>query len=99
MTRNHDLPTRRLHSDGYKRNSRAGSAAPYYLLKRAGILLLGKQRHRVRARSLLCFWAVKQLGMSSLTVAGRLEITQPAGSRLAQRGEKLAIENGLHLEN
>jgi predicted transcriptional regulator len=35
--------------------------------------------------------------MSSLTVAERLGITQPAVSRLAQRGEKLAIENNLFL--
>ncbi len=41
--------------------------------------------------------AVKELGMSSLTVAARLGITQPAVSRLAQRGEKLAIENNLFL--
>jgi hypothetical protein len=36
--------------------------------------------------------------MSSIAVAGRLGITQSAASRLAQRGEKLAIENNLFLE-
>jgi predicted transcriptional regulator len=42
-------------------------------------------------------WAVKEMGMSSITVADRLGITQPAVSRLAQRGEKQAIENNLFL--
>jgi len=41
---------------------------------------------------------VDRPGMSSLTVANRLGITQSAVSRLAQRGEKLAIENNLFLE-
>jgi DNA-binding MarR family transcriptional regulator len=71
--------------------------ADFFQLKPAEILLPSKQRHRVKAKSLLCFWAVKGLGMSSLTIADRLGITQPSVSRLAQRGEKLAIENNLFL--
>jgi predicted transcriptional regulator len=39
------------------------------------------------------------LGISSLAVADKLGITQPAVSRLVQQGEKLAIENNLFLEN
>lgn len=68
-----------------------------FQLKPAEILLPSKQRYRVKARSLLCFWAVKEIGMSSIAVADRLGITQPAVSRLAQRGEKQAIENNLFL--
>jgi chromosomal replication initiation ATPase DnaA len=45
------------------------------------VLLAGKQRDRVRARSLLCYWAVRELGMSCTGVSRRLGMTQPAVSR------------------
>ena len=73
------------------------SSGGWGVLKSVEVLLPTKQRHRVKARSLLCFWTVKELGISSIAVADRLGITQPAVSRLAQRGEKLAIENTLFL--
>ena len=45
------------------------------------------------ARSLLCFWASKELGMSMTDLAKRLNLTQPAISIAARRGEKIAREN------
>jgi len=46
----------------------------------------------------LCYWAVKELGISSIAVAAKLGITQPAASRAAQRGERLASENNFCLK-
>jgi putative transposase len=57
----------------------------------------GKQPQRVRARGLLCYWAVKELGISGTTVAKKLGITQPAASKAVQRGEKLALDNNFRL--
>ena len=88
-----------LQAAGYDFDKVVDRVSKFFQLKPAEILLPSKQRHRVKARSLLCFWTVKELGMSSLSIAVRLGITQPAVSRLAQRGEKLAIENSLYLEN
>jgi REP element-mobilizing transposase RayT len=45
------------------------------------------------ARSLLCYWASKELGMSMTNLAKRLNLTQPAVSIAVRRGEKIAIEN------
>ena len=45
------------------------------------------------ARSLLCFWASKELGMSMTDLAKRLNLTQPAISIAARRGERIAREN------
>jgi hypothetical protein len=45
------------------------------------------------ARSLLCYWASKELGMSMTNLAKRLNLTQPAISIAARRGEKIAVEN------
>lgn len=57
----------------------------------------GKQPVRVQARSLLCYWAVREMGMSATALATRLNLTQPAVSRAVQRGEQLAAENGWQL--
>jgi putative transposase len=58
----------------------------------------GKQRDRVRARDLLCYWAVVDLGMSMVDVARRLDITPAAVSYSVQRGEKTAKEEDYQLE-
>jgi len=39
-----------------------------------------------QARSLLCFWATRELGMSQTDLAQRLQLTQPAVSQAIQRG-------------
>jgi putative transposase len=62
------------------------------------ILVGGKQPKRVRARSLLCFWAVRELGLTGTNLAGILHLTQPAVSIAVQRGERLAREYGWRLE-
>jgi REP element-mobilizing transposase RayT len=49
------------------------------------------------ARSLLCYWASKELGMSMTELAKRLNLTQPAISIAARRGEKFARENQYRL--
>ena len=61
------------------------------------ILLTGKQPLRVRARSLVCYWAVKELGMAGTEIAELLGLTQPAVSKAVQRGEKLASDYKLSL--
>ena len=62
------------------------------------ILRHGKQPERVRARSLVCYSAVKELGMSGSAVAKLLGIIQSSVSRGVQRGEKLALENQYSLQ-
>jgi REP element-mobilizing transposase RayT len=72
--------------------------AGVFNLKPAEILLPSKQPQRVQARSLLCFWALKGLGLSERSLAQKLSTTQPSVSRAVQRGERLAIAEGLELK-
>ena len=51
------------------------------------------------ARSLLCYWASKELSMSMTDLARRLNLTQPAVSIAVRRGEKIARENQYQLED
>ena len=59
----------------------------------------GKHPETVRARSLLCFWAVRELGITMTELAVRLGLTQPAVSISVKRGEKLVKDNAYRLLN
>lgn len=61
------------------------------------ILLPGKYRNRVAARSVLCYFLVRELGMTATTVANKLGIGQPAVSIAVARGEVIVREKGLDL--
>lgn len=57
----------------------------------------GKSPQTVQARSLLCFWAHRKLGMTTIEIARRLKISQPAASRSSKRGEQIEKENRFEL--
>jgi len=50
----------------------------------------GKKRSRVRARSLLCFWANKELGITLAELSRRTRISQSSISLSVYRGEQIA---------
>jgi REP element-mobilizing transposase RayT len=61
---------------------------------------IGKREKRPKvtsARSLFCYWAVRELGCSATAIARRLNLTQPAVTLAARRGESIALERGLRL--
>jgi len=57
----------------------------------------GKHPEAVCARSLLCFWAARKLGVTMKELAVKLGLTPPAVSISVRRGEKLARKNGYRL--
>lgn len=67
-------------------------AARHYGVEPDELLRPGKQPARVNARSLLCFWSVRELGMTACEVGRKVGLTQSAVSRAIQRGEKLSAE-------
>jgi hypothetical protein len=71
--------------------------AKLFCLKPEQVLSSGKQPQRVKARSLLCYWAVKELEMSGADVAQKLKVGNSAVSRSVVRGEKLAADMKLKL--
>ena len=46
----------------------------------------------MKARSLLCYWAVRELGISMALLSRNLNISIPAVSKSVVRGEKIAKE-------
>ena len=59
----------------------------------------GRRKIRVAARSLLSYWAVRELGLTATELAKRLGMTQtqPAVSYAAIRGEQIVIEENYNL--
>ncbi len=87
----------RLQMQGYDLDEVVSQVAEIFSLKLEEVLSSSKQPQRVKARSLLCYWAVKELGMHGADIARRLRISQSAVSRAVVRGEKTASDMELRL--
>jgi putative transposase len=57
----------------------------------------GRYPDTVQARSVLCYWAARDLGISTLELAKRLGVSQPTASQSVKRGEKIIKEKGFKL--
>jgi len=57
----------------------------------------GRRKSKVAARDLLCYWAVRELGMSCTEVARRLGMSQPGAGYAVGRGEKIAKDRKVRL--
>lgn len=56
-----------------------------------------KERRIAKGRALICFWAVRELGLSMTKVAGELKLAVSTVSVAVRRGEQIASEEGLVL--
>jgi len=54
------------------------------------VVAAGRQRRKVTARSLLCFWAVREVGLPLTELARQLGLSPPGVSYVVQRGEAIA---------
>jgi len=59
----------------------------------------GKNRAVVQARTLLCYWATKEGGITETDLAKKLRLTQSAVSKAASRGEELVKARGFSLDD
>lgn len=86
-----------LKSKGYDMDKLSDRVAEIFSIDPEEIFQPGKQPLKVKARSLFCYWAVRELGFTMADLAPKLNITQPAVSISTQRGEQIASENGYSL--
>jgi len=54
----------------------------------------GKYRRIVEARSLLCYWAVRELGVPMSSLARKLKVSIPPVSESVARGRRIAEARG-----
>ena len=88
-----------LKSQGFNFDKLVQRVADLCDMESIELLLPSKQPNRVEARSLLCYWAVRKLGIRGTWVAEKLAITQPAVSKAVRRGEKLALKRHLSIHD
>jgi hypothetical protein len=86
-----------LKAQGYNMDRVVEKVAEVFEIDPEEILKPGNQPLRVKARSLVCYWAVRELGLSGTRVGKLLGIGQPAVSRAVVRGEKLTQNMNLSL--
>jgi REP-associated tyrosine transposase len=87
----------RLQAGGYDFGKLLRRAAELCAVSPEEISTGSKRPRVVEARSLLCFWAVREFGMSATAVAKRLKISQPAVSISVRRGEKISRDRAITL--
>ena len=66
--------------------------AGIYEIDREELYLKGRQKTRAEARSLLFYWAVRELGLSGTSLAKRFEMSQPGVVYAVNKGEKIVKE-------
>jgi putative transposase len=86
-----------LEADGYDFEWLVARVAMLLELKPEDVLASGKYPESVRARSLLCFWATRELGMTTVDLAKKLNLAQPTVSQAARRGQKIVRDWGFCL--
>ena len=88
---------RRYHhqAKGHDLDWLTGRVAGLLNLEREVVTRPGRYPETVEARSVLCYWAVRELGLSTVDLAGRLGISQPTASQSVKRGEKIVRDKSL----
>jgi hypothetical protein len=86
----------RLRAKGINLDTLAARVLEVLKIKADQLSRPGKQPQRVRARSLYCYWAVRELGISMTELSRFFGITVTAVSRSVERGETIANEEGFH---
>ena len=83
-----------LKAKGWDLERVAQKSATIYGLEPAQLYTPGKQPAKVKARSLFCYWATAELGITMTHLAELLNISQPAVSVCTRRGEQIVQAEG-----
>jgi hypothetical protein len=86
-----------LHAQGWNLDAVAERVCKLTGLAKDRFMGKGKHPETVEARSLLCFWACRELGMKTTELAQLLGISQPSVSQSVRRGEELCKVTGWRL--
>ena len=86
-----------LKARGYDFDRVAQRVAEVMEIETEQVTAFGKSPQTVKARSLLCFWAHRKLGMTTIEIGRMLNISQSAVSRSSMRGQQIERENRFEL--
>jgi REP element-mobilizing transposase RayT len=84
-------------AQGFDLQYLATKAAEIFHIERDEIYSPGRQNRIVSARSLVCFWAVRELGLSLSELARTFQMSVPGIGYAVVRGERIAKDKNLSL--
>ena len=88
----------RLKSKGWTLSKITQRVSEIFGIEEKQVVVAGKQPQRVRARSVLACWAIRDLGLSATEVGKYLGLSKSAVSRAVTRGQQLIADQSLTLE-
>ena len=86
-----------LKTKGYDFKAVVSRVAEIMDIESDAVLSHSRSPQTVKARSLLCYWANRELGMTTVELSKQLRISQPTVSRASQRGERIVMESDFKL--
>ncbi len=89
----------RLKAQGWTLTKIAERVAEIFDIEKDQVVVAGKQPDRVRARGVLAYWAIRDLGLTATEVGKYLGLSKSAVSRAATRGQKLIVDQFLSLKD
>ena len=89
----------RLRAQGYDLEKVTMRVASEIGINPEQVWAAGKHPLTVKARSLLCYWAVRKLGISATELSKKLGVSQPSVSISVKRGENIAKVMKIELFN
>ena len=97
QAREHLKERYQLQAQGYDLNKVTQRVSSELKIDADQVWASGKHPITVKARSLLCYWAVRKLGYSATALSKKLGLSQPSVSISVKRGEQIAKSKGLEL--
>jgi putative transposase len=87
----------RLKSRGFTVETLEQRVLGLYKIEKEELYSRSRQKVRAEARSVFCFWAVRELGLEGTRMAKRLNMSQPGVAYAIKKGEKIVKENDFQM--
>ncbi|MDY6973648.1 MAG: transposase, partial [Thermodesulfobacteriota bacterium] len=84
---------------GYDLNTIAERVCEIYKVEKEDIYSRSRQKVKSDARSLFCFWAVRELGYRQSELARKLGLTQPGVGYAVRKGEAISKSNNYQIKD
>ena len=88
-----------LKSRGYGIEKLEERVLEIYGIDRDELYSKSRQKIRADARSVFCYWAVRELGVEGTQMAKRLRMSQPGISYAVKKGERIVRDEDLRMES
>ena len=86
-----------LKSQGYTIEKLEQRVLGLYQIEREEMYSKSRQKVRVEARSVFCYWAVREIGVEGTHMAKRLKMSQPGVCYAVGKGERIVKDNNFQM--